>query len=314
MQIISIITEIIRKINHKANAMKKHLLLLSMLCLALFSSAQPSVIIDDKFEKASRNKMATFYTMTPLTEEVYIYQDGKRRVSEIWHLSEKGKEVTTLQVPRDFQYIAGSEIYGKTLGVYKKIDLKKGTTEIYYNQVDKQPGVAKWDPKLITSIPNPNVYIQYAVSPDHELFGLSIVLKDKFDQAIGWEMLTCTAKGFIFWNKQIETKFKGDTYNVQNFSVDDEGQITMLTISYSYSRKASEDLELNLTIADEYGINTYSTPVPKKEISNAEMLKLSNGQIFIAGYYTNEKKVKEAGLAPTFFIRKKRGIGYQLYA
>ena len=119
-------------------------------------------------------------------------------------------------------------------------------------------------------------------------------------------MLTTTAKGFIFWNTQIENKFKGDSYNVQNFSVDDEGQITLLTISYSSSRKFAEDVELNLTIGDEYGVKTYSTPVPKREIWQAKMLKLKNGNIFIAGYYTNERKGMEAGLATTFFNVDKK--------
>lgn len=259
----------------------------------------------------SVEKKAFYYTfkLNPLASEtvkedknLYIYRNATMNASNmsenansiykdyIYTIDSNGKTTLSapIDVPANYYYQASFE--KKDAIVVLHTYETKDQFGLYINEFAKL--YPKWKPKQLVSYSfdkKDNFIYFIALSPDKTKIGLCNILIDKTNGYKGITFTVFDNEGEKLWENTILPDFNDQTFMLLETALSNQGIVYVVASSYTAGKKRSSDEQFHLLEVSETDHKNIKAGEGIGYIAKSKMKILNDGNLFITGYYKEQK-------------------------
>lgn len=161
------------------------------------------------------------------------------------------------------------------------------------------------DDNSISTAANPKFWPSFetATSPDGKLLAVLAVVTGKDSRLENLFALVMNNEGEFVWSGEVEPDFGGKTFSLGNISVDNNGTVYIPAYTCIVSGKNVSNVQFMMLRANADGSNSFSEDVTFGTPQNFTSKVLSNGEVAVAGYYTDSKTTTATQTSGYYFYR-----------
>lgn len=135
---------------------------------------------------------------------------------------------------------------------------------------------------------NPKYWPEFktAKSPDGKLLAVLVMVTGKDSQLESLSALVVNNQGEVVWSGPVTPEFGGKSFSLGNFMMDNNGVLYLPAYTCQMSDKVASNVSFLMTKTTEDGTETYTEAVKFGMPQNFTAKVLKDGNIAVAGYYT----------------------------
>lgn len=161
------------------------------------------------------------------------------------------------------------------------------------------------DDNTVSTTANPKFWPEFktAKSPDGKLLAALAVVTGKDSRLENLFVVVVNDEGEFVWSGPVDPSFGGKTFSLGNISVDNEGTVYMPVYTCTVKGKNVSDVQFLMVHATADGVDSYTGEVTFGTPQNFTSKVLANGDVAVAGYYTDSKTTTATKTSGYYFYR-----------
>ena len=206
----------------------------------------------------------------------------------------------------DYWFVKYYDNKEEVLSFYTKKEKKQDVQSLYVCKFKKDGSNYAFNPKKIFSqvIENKDAVKRFiAKSEDGSKITFSFVVTDKKKIFKGLRTVVMDQNGNILWDVVTQPQFNNKTFYMDDVQVSNAGEVYFCVRAHEDNGRGSSatNERLHLLIITENGLEMIDEVVDFGNIKDMNMKILSNGNVFIAGYYAKTLKDEPCGSFSTMY-------------
>lgn len=209
----------------------------------------------------------------------------------------------SFKVPLEYRYLTSFENDNQVIALYSSFDKKSDEFVIYKCILDKESHQLAFDPEKLASFElsvRDGKYYYAAHSEDNTKHSFTLLITNRKKEFKGIYTMLMNEEGEVQWGSTQMPKFDGQTFDIANVEVSNEGKVIMGVSSYTLNPRGthSSDERMHVITISENEMDMETQPLSFGAVSNMTMKLTSNGNVFFAGYFSSggTRKEQETGL------------------
>ena len=157
----------------------------------------------------------------------------------------------------------------------------------------------------VSTAANPKFWPEFktAKSPDGKLLAALAVVTGKDSRLENLFAVVINDQGEFVWSGEINPQFGGKTFSLGNLAVDNEGNVYLPTYTCQVSGKTISNVQFMMVRANANGSASFTEDVTFGTPQNFTSKVLANGEVAVAGYYTDSKTTTATQTSGYYFYR-----------
>lgn len=286
--------------------MKKVFFAVLMLCCGILYAQEYTVI-----KGTLSTIQPTFYSnllyLNGFNDQKIIYSEDYFSPSQknidgdvIFYVDAENNSVAECEVDHneDYRLQAAFENAEEVFGLYEYFNAKQKKYGLYLNAVAKNATKGDWNPQelvLVTTEKRDGRYVFTATSPDKNMFAVALLGADRSGSMQGSVLMIFDSNGQLVRESKIPLSFVNKTFNLLDMVMNNEGEVYCAICSYNQQGKSKSNMEFNILAMTERGDEMVEQSVTFGEISNGKLLFTRDGNLALAGYYSEANDNFESG-------------------
>ena len=238
--------------------------------------------------------VATFKPKT-YTDHLYIVNKNSMQKGDV-----------AITVANKYSFLGGVNGENSVYALYQSLSSKGDKIVFTIADLGKKPRTMTLnEDNSITTTANPKFWPSFetATSPDGKLLAVLAVVTGKDSRLENLFALVMNNEGEFVWSGEVEPDFGGKTFSLGNLSVDNNGTVYIPAYTCIVSGKNVSNVQFMMLRANADGSNSFSEDVTFGTPQNFTSKVLSNGEVAVAGYYTDSKTTTATQTSGYYFYR-----------
>ena len=161
------------------------------------------------------------------------------------------------------------------------------------------------DDNSVSTTANPKFWPAFktAKSPDGKLLAALAVVTGKDSRLENLYAVVVNNQGEFVWNGPVDAQFGGKTFSLGNMAVDNEGTLYMPAYTCLVTGKNVSNVQFMMIRTNADGSSSFTEDVGFGTPQNFTAKVLANGEVEVAGYYTDSKTTTATQTSGYYFYR-----------
>ena len=295
----------------------KKVTLLSLLITLITSVMAQSVVLTEPFSNTWMRRPMVYGTPVGQdAENLYFFLNPRTNDSfkpKTWtdhvFIIDKNTMQRTdipITVAAKYSFLGGVTSDNNVIGLYNSLSSKGDKVIFTIANVDKSSkGMTLDDNNSVSTPANPKYWPSYktAMSPDGKLMAALVMVTGKDYQLENLFAVVVNNEGEFVWSSQISPEFSGKTFSLGNLVVDNVGNLYIPAYTCLMNGKNISDVHFMMIQANGDGTNSFIEDVDFGTPQNFTGKILSDGNVTVAGYYTDSKTNTATQSSGYFFYK-----------
>ena len=296
--------------------MKKLLFSAIFMAFAVCMMAQ-SVVLTEPFSNTWMRRLMTYGTPVGQdAENLYFFLNPRTNDSfkpktwtdHVFIIDKSSMQRTDIPITVEAKYsfMGGVTSDDNVIGLYNSLNSKGDKVIFTIANVDKSSkGMTLNDNNSVSTTANPKFWPSYktATSPNGKLLAALVMVTGKDYQLENLFAIVVNNEGEFVWSSQIAPEFGGKTFSLGNMVVDNDGNIYLPAYTCLMSGKNISDVKFMMIRANSDGTSSFTEGVNFGTPQNFTGKILSDGNVTVAGYYTDSKTNTATQSSGYFFYK-----------
>jgi hypothetical protein len=278
----------------------KRIALLAVLTCCLTGLMAQSVVLCEPFSNCWLRRSTIIGTSIGQDEETLYYYLSPRHsdsfkpktwTEHVFFIDKNTMAKTDIPVttPNTHTMLDAIPSEDGVIALYQSLS-KKGDQAIFtIVNIDRNAKQVTLDNATTVTVPTNAKYwpeFKTAKSPDGKLLAVLVMVTGKDSQLESLSALVINNQGEIVWSGAVTPEFGGKSFSLGNLTMDNNGAIYVPAYTCQVNGKDISNVNLMMTKTTEDGTETYTEAVSFGAPQNFTAKMLKDGNIAVAGYYT----------------------------
>lgn len=194
--------------------------------------------------------------------------------------------------------------------LYQKLSKKGDEISFSVTNIDKNDkAITLNGERSVSTTANPKFwpYFKTAKSPSGKLLAALAMVTGKDSRLENLFAVVVNEEGEFVWSGTITPDFGGKTFFMGNLAIDNNGILYIPAYTCQLNGKNISDIQFMMIKASENGTDSYTTDVPFGTPQNFTAKVTSDGNVAVAGYFTESKTNTSTQSSGYFFYKFDTG-------
>ncbi len=258
-------------------------------------------------------------TSTPVgqdAENIYFFMNDhsvqgfkpKKFTDDLYIVNKKSFQKSNVSIEvSNMQQLLGAICGGDgVIALYEDLQGKGDKIEFSIVNIDKNGGAdMRSGEDAVVMTANPKYWPEFktAKSPDGKLLAALAMVTVKDSQLENLFAVVVNNKGEFVWSGPVAPEFNYKTFYLGDIAVDNKGVLYVPVYTCTVKGKDVSDVQVLMCVATEEGSTSVMEDVTFGTPQNFTTKALSNGDIAVAGYYTDSKTTTSTKSSGYYFYR-----------